>query len=210
MTETFWDQRFAEEGFAYGEEPNRFLREQLDLLAPGSLLLPAEGEGRNAVWAATRGWEVHAFDTSSVGRDKALATARRKGVEITYELRSAADPLLDLEGGFDAAGLVFMHLPPEVRRTAHRAVARCLRPGGTLVLEAFSTEQLERGTGGPRDLELLYRTEALKADFAGLEIHTLERRDVRLDEGRYHLGVANVVRMLATAPGCRPTQSSTS
>ena len=90
MTLTFWDERFAEEGFAYGEEPNRYLREQLDRLTPGSLLLPAEGEGRNAVWAATRGWRVHAFDTSTVGRDKALATARRQGVEITYELRSVA------------------------------------------------------------------------------------------------------------------------
>ena len=55
MTGTFWDQRFAERGFAYGEEPNVFLSGQLRGLEPGSLLLPAEGEGRNAVWAATRG-----------------------------------------------------------------------------------------------------------------------------------------------------------
>lgn len=201
MTLTFWDERFAEEGFAYGEEPNRYLREQLDRLPPGSLLLPAEGEGRNAVWSATRGWEVLAFDTSTVGRDKALAMARRKGVEITYELRSAAEPMRDIEARFDAVGLVFMHLPGQVRRMAHQGVARCLRPGGTLILEAFSTEQLERGTGGPRDLGLLYTTTDLEEDFAGLEIHTLENRDVELDEGRYHMGVANVVRMLATARG---------
>lgn len=199
MTVTFWDQRFAEEGFAYGEEPNRHLRKQLDRVPPGSLLLPAEGEGRNAVWAATRGWEVLAFDTSTVGRDKALATARRKGVEIAYELRSVAEPTHDLEARFDAVGLVFMHLPAEVRRMAHQRVARCLRPGGTLILEAFSTEQLKRGTGGPRDLELLYTTTHLEEDFAALEIHTLENCDVELDEGRYHLGVASVVRMLATA-----------
>ena len=201
MTLTFWDERFAEEGFAYGEEPNGFLREQLDRHTPGSLLLPAEGEGRNAVWAATRGWEVLAFDTSTVGRDKALATARRKGVEIAYELRSVAEPMHDLEARFDAVGLVFMHLPAEVRRMAHQRVARCLRPGGTLILEAFSTEQLKRGTGGPRDLGLLYTTTHLEKDFAALEIHTLENCDVELDEGRYHLGVASVVRMLATARG---------
>lgn len=201
MTLTFWDERFAESGFAYGEEPNGFLREQLDRLTPGSLLLPAEGEGRNAVWAASRGWSVHAFDTSTVGRDKALATARRKGVEMTYELRSAAEPMLDFEARFDAVGLVFMHLPAEVRRSAHQGVARCLRPGGALILEAFSTEQLERGTGGPRELELLYTAADLEEDFAGLEIHTLEKRDVELNEGRYHLGVASVVRVLATARG---------
>ena len=201
MTVTFWDQRFAAEGFAYGEEPNRYLREQLDRVPPGSLLLPAEGEGRNAVWAATRSWDVLAFDTSTVGRDKALATARRKGLEIAYELRSVAEPMHDLDAQFDAVGLVFMHLPVEVRRMAHQRVARCLRPGGTLILEAFSTEQLKRGTGGPRDLGLLYTTTHLEEDFAALEIHTLENCDVELDEGRYHLGVASVVRMLATARG---------
>ena len=199
MTLTFWDERFAEEGFAYGEEPNRYLSEQLDRLTPETLLLPAEGEGRNAVWAATRGWEVFAFDTSTVGRDKALATARRKGVEITYELRSVAESMLEFEARFDAVGLVFMHLPAEVRRMAHKEVERCLRPGGTLVLEAFSTEQLERGTGGPRDQGLLYTTADLEQDFAGLEIHTLEKSDVELDEGRFHRGVASVVRMLASA-----------
>lgn len=198
MTLTFWDQRYAEAGFAYGEEPNRFLREQIDLLEPGSLLLPAEGEGRNAVWAATRGWEVHAFDTSTVGRDKALAMARRRGVEITYELRSVMEDLADLEGRMDAVGLVFMHLPEEFRRVAHHGVTRCLRPGGTLIMEAFSKEQLERGTGGPRDLELLYETADLEEDFAQLEIRSIERCDVELDEGRYHMGVASVVRLVAT------------
>ena len=198
MTKSFWDQRFAEEGFAYGEEPNRYLREQLDRLEPGALMLPAEGEGRNAVWAATRGWRVHAFDTSTVGRDKALAMARRQGVEITYQLRSVADSLVDFEGQFDAAGLVFMHLPADVRTAAHRAIARCLRPGGTLILEAFSTEQLKRGTGGPRDLGLLYELADLLGDFADLQISSLETTDAELDEGRYHLGVASVVRMLAS------------
>jgi len=80
VTRTFWDERFAGEGIACGEKPNGFLREQLDRLAPGSLLLPAEGEGRNAVRAAARGWEVLAFGTSTVGRDKALTTARRGSV----------------------------------------------------------------------------------------------------------------------------------
>jgi SAM-dependent methyltransferase len=196
---TFWDRRFAEDGFAYGEEPNAFLRAELDALEPGALLLPAEGEGRNAVWAASRGWTVHAFDTSTVGRDKALAMARSRGVEMSYEVRSVTDRIADLEGRFDAVGLVFMHLPPSVRRTAHRAVARCLRPGGVLVLEAFSKQQLDRGTGGPREAELLYRPDELEVDFEDLTIHRIERLDVELAEGRYHRGLANVVRMIANA-----------
>ncbi len=199
MTNSFWDQRFAEEGFAYGEEPNRFLSDQLSRLEPGTLLLPAEGEGRNAVWAATHGWQVSAFDTSTVGRDKALAMARRRGVGISYELHSVADDLVDFEGRFDAVGLVFMHLPPDLRRPAHRAVARCLRPGGTLILEAFAEEQLERGTGGPRDLDLLYSVDELRRDLAHLEIQSLEQCEVELTEGRYHSGVASVIRLRASA-----------
>jgi SAM-dependent methyltransferase len=195
---SFWDRRFAEAGFAYGEEPNRFLAEELDRLDPGALLLPAEGEGRNAVWAAARGWTVHAFDTSIVGRDKALAMARRRGVEITYEIRSVADDLTDLEGRFDAVGLVFMHLPGDARRAAHRAVARCLRPGGSLILEAFAKEQLERGTGGPRESELLYDLDELRRDFETVRLQSLERREVELAEGRYHLGVASVIRLRAS------------
>lgn len=64
MTDTFWDKRYAEEGLAYGDAPNQFLRRELDQLDPGLLLLPAEGEGRNAVWAAVNGWKVHAYDTT--------------------------------------------------------------------------------------------------------------------------------------------------
>ena len=199
MKTSFWDQRFAEAGFAYGEEPNVFLRQQLDRLDPGGLLLPAEGEGRNAVWAAARGWRVDAFDTSTVARDKALDLARRRGVEIDYRLSSVTDDLNDLEGRFDAVGLVFLHLPPDYRRTAHRRLARCLRPGGALILEAFSKEQLERGTGGPREADLLYRIEDLVGDFDALEIALAERRDVELAEGRYHVGPSSVVRLVATA-----------
>jgi SAM-dependent methyltransferase len=198
MTANFWDQRFAEKGFAYGEEPNVFLSRRLGELEPGALLLPAEGEGRNAVWAATRGWTVHAFDTSTVGRDKALAAARRHAVDITYQLRSVTEDLGDLEGRFDAVGLVFMHLPPDVRRLAHRAVARCLRPSGMLILEAFSKEQLERGTGGPRDESLLFDVDELRMDFGDLRIRSAKTCDVDLAEGRYHRGSSSVARLVAT------------
>lgn len=198
MTINFWDQRFAEQGFAYGEEPNVFLSRRLGEIEPGELLLPAEGEGRNAVWAATQGWNVHAFDTSTVGRDKALAAARRRAVDITYELRSVVDDLGDLEGRFDAVGLVFMQLPPEVRRPAHREVARCLRPGGVLILEAFAKEQLDRGTGGPRESSLLFSVDELEVDFEDLDVVSLQPCDVELAEGRYHRGESSVVRLLAS------------
>ena len=48
--ENFWDIRFKEEDYAYGTLPNAFFKETLNTYKPkGKLLLPAEGEGRNAV-----------------------------------------------------------------------------------------------------------------------------------------------------------------
>lgn len=161
--------------------------------------MPAEGEGRNAAWSAVNGWKVHAYDTSTVGRDKALEMARRRGVEITYELRSVLDEADELEGRFDAAGLVFLHLPAQQRRAAHRAVARCLRPGGVLILEAFSSRQLEQGTGGPRDPELLYEVGDLQSDFSMMKTLELDEYTVELHEGRYHSGTASVIRLIASA-----------
>ena len=73
----FWNERFGKEEFIYGTEPNQFFKEQLQNLEIGTLLLPAEGEGRNAVYAATQGWEVSAFDISEQGRVKAIFLAKQ-------------------------------------------------------------------------------------------------------------------------------------
>ena len=88
----FWEERYGKEEFAYGEEPNQFLKEQLANVEPGTILFPAEGEGRNAVFAAELGWYVCAFDLSSEGQRKANVLAQKKGVEIDYIL----DPISDL------------------------------------------------------------------------------------------------------------------
>lgn len=67
-----WDDRYKSEEFAYGEEPNNYLKEQLEKLNPSTILFPAEGEGRNAVFAAKLGWKVSAFDISEEGKTKPL------------------------------------------------------------------------------------------------------------------------------------------
>ena len=77
-----WDTRYGKDEYAYGTEPNQFLKEKLEDLEPGSILFPAEGEGRNAVYAAQLGWKVSAFDISEVGKQKALKLAGQKKVSI--------------------------------------------------------------------------------------------------------------------------------
>lgn len=191
----FWNQRYREEAYAYGTEPNTWLRQQLPQLKPGRLLLPAEGEGRNAAYAASLGWEVLAIDYSEAGRDKALALAAERGVNITYEL-AAVHEYPYPEAAFEAAALIYAHLPPELRRETHRLVAQALKPGGTLILEAFGKSQLELSSGGPKALEVLYSPEELREDFPSLDWDILEETEVELEEGPYHKGAARVVRAL--------------
>ena len=164
----FWDERYAEPGLAYGLEPNRFLRRRLARMTPGRLLLPGEGEGRNAVWAAQQGWQVTALDQSEVAVEKIRHRARQNGVEIDVrQLDLSAGIPEDLDG-FDVIALVFVHLAPETRRRVHRQLARRLRPGGVLLVEAFAPDQLGRASGGPPRAELLVNADDLTGDIAGM------------------------------------------
>ena len=198
MQAEFWDQRYNTSEFVYGIEPNSFLAGILQGDPPGRLLLPAEGEGRNAVYAARLGWQVDAVDSSSTGRDKALALARQAGIAIEYtlaDLVSWQPPL----ASYDMVGLIYLHLPSAVRQEVHRRLATAVKPGGTLVLEAFSQSQLGNSSGGPQNLDMLYTLADLREDFTGLNIRSLAEATVTLDEGAGHQGRAQVIRLIADA-----------
>jgi SAM-dependent methyltransferase len=191
----FWNQRYSETQYAYGTEANTFLRQSLEHLNPGKLFLPGEGEGRNAVHAALRGWEVHGVDFSEAGRQKALALAAEQDVTIHYDVADLAEYIPPAEH-FDAAALIFVHLPVPLRHAVHASVMRSLKSGGMLILEAFSIEQLERDTGGPRTPEMLYDLDDLLADFTGMEIIHRYAGTAPVHEGPYHTGDAEVIRLL--------------
>jgi SAM-dependent methyltransferase len=147
----FWNQRYSEPVYAYGTEPNAFFREQLQQLTPGSLLLPCEGEGRNAVYAATWGWQVVAFDQSEAGRNKCLQLAAARQVQVQYLIADAAQ--FDYgQNQYDAIALIFAHFPPELRQQVHRSCLQALKPNGVLLIEAFTPEQLQYQSGGPKML----------------------------------------------------------
>lgn len=192
----FWDQRFAEPGFKYGRQPNAFLAAEAAGLAPGGrILLPGDGEGRNSVWLAQQGHRVLAVDSSAVGLAKARDWAAQAGVADRWAGEQADLADWTPPGGFDAAVLVFLHLPSALRRAVHRQVAQALRPGGVLLLEAFRPEQLARASGGPKDADLLCTLADLRADFDGLLDETRgEAVEIELDEGPGHQGPACTVR----------------
>lgn len=199
MSREQWDTRYQEREYVYGTEPNQFLRSELAILPSGKILFPAEGEGRNAVFAASRGWDADAFDQSIKGRDKALKLAAEKGVSINYWISSIEEWLSSVET-YDCIALIFMHLPPDIRSLAHQKACTSLKPGGIIILEGFTKEQMPRTSGGPKNLDLLFDADVLRADFNGLEFLTFARQQTILDEGPLHQGLADVIRIVAKKP----------
>ena len=194
-----WDERYSEEGFAYGTQPNDFLVEMADRIPPGPVLCLAEGEGRNAVFLATRGHEVVAVDQSAVGLEKAHGLAIQHGVSIETRASDLA------EFNYEAAryaGIVsiWAHMPPDVRRVVHKECVKALMPGGVMVLEAYTPAQAGRGTGGPPNPALCMNAAGLRQELAGLEFELLLERERLVSEGRYHDGNSAVVQMVARRP----------
>ncbi len=192
----FWDIRYGKEEYVYGTEPNKFFLEQLALLNPGRILLPGEGEGRNAVHAASCGWTVDAFDYSSEGQKKALRLAASRDVSIRYEVAVSSDYHFR-ENYYDVVGLFFFHLVEKLRKQLHRSVIQSLKPGGTLILEAFHTSQLGRNTGGPGNPDMLFDEKILLSDFRGMDIRHMKILSRELSEGSFHQGEAMVVQFIA-------------
>jgi 2-polyprenyl-3-methyl-5-hydroxy-6-metoxy-1,4-benzoquinol methylase len=191
----FWNQRYAENETVYGVSPNLYLKLKLDTLKASTILLPAEGEGRNAVYAASKGWHVTAFDYSEIAMDKSLAYAKDKKVQIDYII-------VDIEKYqvnklYDAIGLIYVHLPSEERSVFHQKIIDSLAPGGTIILEAFSKKQLNYHSGGPKAIEQLYSVSDLRNDFKSIDIIELKELEIVLNEGPFHQGKASVIRLFA-------------
>jgi 2-polyprenyl-3-methyl-5-hydroxy-6-metoxy-1,4-benzoquinol methylase len=203
MNETWterWNDRYSNEEFAYGEEPNNFFKEQIEKLNAGNILLPAEGEGRNAVYAAKLGWEVAAFDISAEGKNKALKLAEANNVTIDYKV-GALETLNYQSEQFDAIALIYAHFPAEIKSYLHKTLEIYLRKDGIIIFEAFSKKHLEYlaindKVGGPKDIESLFSIEEIKADFPNYEIIQLEETEIELNEGLFHNGKGSVIRFV--------------
>jgi len=196
MAKEFWDQRYNGIEYAYGTEPNSYFKAFIDTHSAGKILLPGEGEGRNAVYAALKGWEVTAIDQSAEGQKKARLLADQNNVTIEYKIQNLVD--IGSENGiYDAVAMVFLHLPPEIRKTIHHNLIKQLKPGGFLLVEAFSKKQYGRHTGGPPVLEMLYDEQILRSDFVEMDIIELLSLTEICDEGLYHQGESALIRMMA-------------
>lgn len=145
MTDTWtnrWNERYSESEFAYGEEPNNYLKEWLVKLGVGKILFPAEGEGRNAVFAAKLGWTVSAFDISIEGQKKAKRLAERNKVTLDYQV-GELQTLNYKANEFDAIALIYAHFPASIKSQIHKTLGTYLREGGTIIFEAFSKMHID-------------------------------------------------------------------
>ncbi|MBK5937554.1 SAM-dependent methyltransferase [Halorhodospira halophila] len=195
-----WDERYADpDEYAYGTQPNTFFASEAWRIPDGPVLFLAEGEGRNAIWLAERGHAVTAVDGSAVGLEKARRLAAERGVEIETVHADLANYPIE-PGAWAGIVSIFGHLPPDIRREVHRRAASGLRPGGLFLLEAYTPRQLAYGTGGPPTAEMMMDLAGLRAELPGLELLVGQEIERRVEEGRYHSGLAHVVQVVAQAP----------
>jgi hypothetical protein len=194
-----WEERYGRAGYHFGTAPNDFLRDHVGSLPRGRVLCLAEGEGRNAVYLARQGFEVSSIDLTSAGVEKTRRLAREHGVNVDAVAGDLATADLGVQS-WDGIVSIFAHLPPAIRRDLHRRVVAALSPGGVFLLEAYTPNQLGRGTGGPPTPELTMTRRGLMQELDGLEfIHALET-DREVVEGEGHTGLGSVVQVIARRP----------
>lgn len=194
-----WNERYSGEEFVYGIEPNAFFKESLGDLQPGKILFLGEGEGRNAVYAAQKEWDVTAYDYSDAAKEKALKFAEKSGVNIIYRVEDLADFNPEPET-YEAVVLIFLHLQGNLRAQTHEKAIKSLKPGGRIILEAFEKEQINNSSGGPANTDLLYSLEELFEDFQDLNLIRFEKASPVLREGSLHSGKAVTIRLLGEKP----------
>ncbi len=204
MSKINWNHRYSDNEFIYGTEPNAFLVEHSSKLV-GPVLSLAEGEGRNAVYLAALGLQVHCVDGSSVGLAKAQRLAQTKGVDINTEVADLAT-YQPAANRYQSVISISAHLPSKIRYRLYPMIERCLLPNGILVLEAYSENQLGRNTGGPKDVDMLMTVSKIEREFPNLEPIILRTIDREVYEGKQHTGLASVVQYVGKKPNRHKTR----
>jgi SAM-dependent methyltransferase len=192
-----WESRYATDEYVYGTAPNDFLAASVADLPPGRALCIADGEGRNGVYLGSLGHTVTSVDMTESGMAKAARLAETRGVALTTVVADLADYDLG-EHRWDLIVSIFAHMPPDIRGRVHGNIARALAPGGRLVLEAYTPEQIGRGTGGPKTPELTMTLDGLRDELTEMDFVSGQETVRSVIEGPGHTGEGAVVQVVAT------------
>lgn len=180
-----WNDKYRQRDFVWTVEPNRFLVSEVEGLEPGRALDLAAGEGRNAVWLATRGWAVTAVDWSEVGLEKGRLLAEHQAVRVDWVLA-------DLQvweppaRSFDLVIVLYLQPPADLRTRVWRRGATAVAEGGRLIVIGHDVANLTDGWGGPSHRGFLYTAEEVAQVVAEeLEVVRAEQvlRPVETEEG---------------------------
>ncbi len=196
MNKELWEDRYGTDGFIYGTEPNDFLAASVGAVPIGDVLCLADGEGRNGVYLAGLGHRVTSVDLAEAGMAKAAALATERGVDLTTVVADLADYDLG-ENRWDLIVSIFAHMPPPIRARVHAAIATSLRPSGLFVLEAYTPDQVGRGTGGPPVPELTMTLEGVQQELDGMTVQSGRETVRSVVEGPGHNGDGAVVQLVA-------------
>ncbi|MGY6522724.1 MAG: class I SAM-dependent methyltransferase [Mongoliitalea sp.] len=197
MNPDFWNEKFSTAPNLYGLAPNTYFKDKIDQLKPGKLLLPGEGEGRNALYAASCGWYVEAIDQSEVAKKTALSHAEKSGLSFNYHVCDIQKYIPEI-ASFDVLGLVYFHLPKDIIERVYSKLAKSLKTGGKLIIEGFGKNQLQYTSGGPKNTDMLYELKNLKSMLPNFYWEEEFDGIIELNEGIGHVGKAHVIRLLGT------------
>lgn len=197
-----WDRRFSQEGYAYGKEPNVWLSDRISQIKPPNknrALIPADGEGRNAVWCARLGWCAEVFDLSIQGMKKCQTLAQEHGVEVKYEIADLAS--LELEKKeYDLIAFSWFHTSSQLRKEKFSMFMPALKSGGHLIVEGYHKTQMPLSSGGPKSLDYLWDLDEVLGEFMDslpgeVKIEHAAVCSTVLEESELHTGLARVVRL---------------
>ena len=205
---SIWSKRYGDAGddYLFGTEPNRFLAHRSALLENGQTALSiADGEGRNSVWLAEQGLNVTAIEIAPEAIEKARRLAAGRQVDVNFILADmlAPDwPPQELAGSFDwVIGIFIQFVSGEDRERQFAAMKQLTRPGGRILLQGYTPQQLEYKTGGPSTIENLYTPESLRKAFSGWIIEELVAYEDDISEGLAHKGRSALIGVIARKPG---------
>lgn len=196
-----WNRRFEGDGFLFGTEPNVWLKEHVGAWpAGGRILCVADGEGRNSVWLARKGFVVDAFDIAEVGVAKARRLAAQAGVAVDFQVADC-DSYPWPESAYDGVAAIFIQFAsPDERERLFRRIVASLKPGGSLILQGYTPKQIEFATGGPPHAANMYTADLLREWFGDWDILHLAEHESFISEGTHHHGMSALVDLVARKP----------
>lgn len=191
-----WDDRYKHDRYFYGTKPNAFLARQYTVFEHlPHVACYAEGEGRNAVFLATKGHQVTAYDYAQEGLRKTAELAAQFDTVVETKHHDLLNDALEPEQ-YDGAVMIFGHFAKDQQLHVLEQIMTSLKPGGIFLMEVYEEAQLAYKTGGPPNIDYLYAEETLRDWAQQYEVLHFDCVEVTRHEGVGHKGLCKVVQVI--------------